>query len=191
MSNQRKQQLMQEALDETLSEEAQRELRALLSDDPEEAEQFNKLKQVDALLNTAPHERAPQRLALSIMARLAVTVQEQQQMRSQSEVNEASMQVALTLVTVATLPLMIGASYLLLNAMSNPDALDVVLQQVAALIYLVLDVMKVMMEEAQAVFATNPEAALALLALIPVTLLTLVKQVLGQDDEDDQPGEPA
>lgn len=101
------------------------------------------------------------------------------------------MQVALTLVTVATLPLMIGASYLLLNAMSNPDALDVVLQQVAALIYLVLDVMKVMMEEAQAVFATNPEAALALLALIPVTLLTLVKQVLGQDDEDDQPGEPA
>jgi hypothetical protein len=178
-SNERKRQLMQDALDDMLSSEEEQELAKLLQGDPGEADHFSRLKRVDDLLNTAPHERAPRRLAISIMARLAETVKEQHALREETQINEATMQVAMALVTVAALPLLVGASWLLLNALSSPETLQVVLQQVTALFILIIEVMKVMIDEARALFTTNPEAAMALLALIPVTLLTIVNQVLG------------
>jgi hypothetical protein len=181
-SNERKRQLMQEALDDMLSSEEEQELTRLLQSDPDEADHFSRLRRVDDLLSMAPHERAPRRLAISIMARLAETVQEQQALKEETQINEATMQVAMALVTVAALPLLVGASWLLLNALSSPETLQVVLQQVTALFILIIEVMKVMIDEARTLFTTNPEAAMALLALIPVTLLTIVNQVLGHEE---------
>ncbi len=187
MTDDRKIHLMHRALDEELTPEAERELSIILDEDSDNAAQFNRLRHVESLLRAAPHERAPERLALTIMARLAETVQEQQfkgKLNAQEvEINEAMMNVAISMVAVATMPLLMGASWMLLNAKSNPKTLDSVLQQVAALLILTLDVMQILLEEAEAAFHENPQAAMALLALIPPTLLTLVRYML--DDGDD------
>lgn len=186
MSDERKRQLMQEALDGLLSPEEQHELLLHMETNPDAAEHYSRLKQVDRMLATAPFERAPQRLALTIMARLAQTVKEQTQLDdSMPQLSEAAIQVAMQMVTVATLPLMVGASWLMLNAMTDPELIEMVLQQVAALMLLVIDVMRIIIDEALAVFEEDPEAAMALLTLIPITLLTLVKQILGADDDED------
>lgn len=185
--NNRKQQLMQDALDTRLSPEDQAELQAHLQSDPEAATEYTHLQRVDMLLREAPHERAPQRLALTIMARIAETVkkQEMQADGSADPLMEASINLAMQLVTVATLPVLVGASTLILNAQADPELIDALLQQVAGLMILVLDVLKVLLEEAEAVYAEDPEMALALLALIPPTLLALVQQVMGDEGESD------
>ena len=179
---------MQESLDDQLSPESERELNEHLARDPDAASRYSQLQRVDMMLRTAPHERAPERLAVTIMARLAQTIQEQQRAshKHQTEVTEATMQVAMQLVTVATLPLLVGAGYLLLNAHSNPETLEAVLLQVAAMLTMVIDTVTIMLDEAAAVFEENPEVAMAMLALIPVTLLTLVRQVLGIPDSEDE-----
>lgn len=181
-------QLMQEALDDVLTPEQQRELERILEHEPAAVREYDKLQQVENLLQTAPHERAPERLAMTIMARLGQTIMEMQAQadpEQDPELTEATMRVAIALVTVATLPLMVGASWMLLNAMTHPEAFEAVLAQVAALFMMVINVLEVMLEEAQAIYKSNPEVAMALLALIPLTLLALVKQVMGIDDDDD------
>ena len=74
MANERQKRLMQEALETAPPPEGQRELRQHLDRDAESTAEFSRLKQVDALLRTAPFERAPARLALGIMAKLAQAV---------------------------------------------------------------------------------------------------------------------
>ena len=74
----------------------------------------------------------------------------------------------------------------MLNSKSNPEAIEALLTQVYTLFVLVLDVMQVMLEEAQAAFEDDPETAMAILTLIPVTLLLLVRQVLGVADEKEE-----
>ncbi len=185
MSEDRRLQLMQESLDIQLEPEDERELASIL-EDAVHAREYTALQQMDNMLRSAPHERAPERLALTIMARLGETaMQTRTDIEQEPEVNEALLQVALSLVTAATLPLMVGASYLLINAMSNPEALESVLVQVAGLFLLVIDTVRVMLEKAQEAAAENPEAALAMITLIPMVLLELVKQVLGVEDEHD------
>lgn len=180
----RKQQLMQDALDTQLSPEEEAELNAHLQADPDAATEYDRLQRVDVLLREAPYERAPERLALTIMARIAQTVKQQEMLHAQADdpLMEASVNLAMQLVTVATLPVLVGASTLILSAQADPELIDAVLQQVAGLMILVLDVMHVLLEEAEAVYADDPELALALLALIPPTLLALVRQVMGEDE---------
>ncbi len=183
MTEDRKLRLMQDALDEVLTEQSQLELETVLDRDPDEAHRYNKLQRAEILLRSVKHERAPERLALTIMARLGETLMQEAEQEN-SPFTEASLQMAMTMVTVATLPLMIGASWLLLNAMANPEAFEAILLEVAALFTLMIDVMTIMLEQAQAEFEDNPEAAMALIALMPVALLTLVKQVLGVEEDE-------
>jgi anti-sigma factor RsiW len=178
--------LIVDALDGQLSPEQEAQLRKQLERDPQAALDFDAQQQIDSMLHRPPQERAPERLAETILARLAMVVQQQAQMNASPEMTEATMQVALALVTAATLPLVVGAAYLLLNARANPEALEAVLAQVASFFMLVIDIMKVMIAEAQAAFKTDPEAALALLTLIPLTLLALVKQIFGDDDDAEE-----
>lgn len=184
----RKNQLMQESLDGELSPEQQRELDTLL-DGAKERDEYDKLQVLDDMLRTAPHERAPQRLALKIMGRIAESVKAQHMREMDqdlSEMAEAVINVAMTTVTVATLPLLVGASWMMLNAQAKPEVAEDVLAKVTALFILTIDVIQVMLEEAQAAYdPENPEVAMAILTMIPSTLLLLVKQVLGLDDEDD------
>lgn len=183
MTDNRLENMMEDALSGELSQEEQLELQEILEQNPDEAKNFDSQLQVDALLARPPHERAPQRLALTIMARIAETARQRQ--TKLSELDEAMLNTAVQLVTVATLPMLVGASYLILNASADPELMDAVLQQIAALLMLVLDMMQVLLEEAQALYEDDPETAMSLLAFIPITLLQLVGQVLGLDDEDD------
>ena len=183
MTSERKHQLMQEALDDELSPAEKQEHLATLSADPEYAAQYDSLQQLDDLLRAVPHERAPERLALTIMARLAEALRAQRQIKY-PEITDAMMETAVQMVTVAALPLLVGAGWMLLNAQRDPEALEVVLVQVATLFMIVIDVIEIMIEEAEAAFEEDPEAAMALLAYIPIALLTLVGQVLGIEDEN-------
>jgi len=184
----RKNQLMQEALDGELSPEQQQELDAILDGDQERAE-YDKLQVLDDILRTAPHERAPQRLALKIMGRIAESVKAQQKHNMEAELTEiaeAVIDVAMTTVTVATLPLLVGASWLMLNAQARPEVAEDVLAKVTALFILTIDVIQVMLEEAEAAYdPENPEVSMAILTMIPSTLLLLVKQVMGLEDDDE------
>lgn len=181
--------LMQEAIDGELSQDAERELSLLLEENPEEAVQYDRLQQVDALLSSAPRERAPERLAVTIMARLSQVAKPHAKTKTQSAITEEMLQTAVQLVTVAALPMLVSAGWMLLNAQSDPEMLEVVLYHVAALLMITLDVMQVIMEKAQEVFPTDPELAMALLTLMPSVLLALVYEVLNIHDTDD-PDQP-
>lgn len=186
----RKQQLMQESLDGVLSPQEEHELQMQINEDPTTAGEYDRLQTVEEILREAPHERAPERLAMTIMARIAQTVKQQQTLYSESQdIVEASVDVAVQLVTVATLPMLVAASALILNAQADPELIDAVLQQVAMLMILVLDVMNVLLEQAEAAYAEDPELALALLAMIPPTLLALVSQLLLDENDADESAE--
>lgn len=188
MTDERLQHLMQDALDEVLSPQEQRELSRTLEVDEQAAEEFDQQQRVNDLLSRPPMERAPQRLAMTIMARIGALAREQQQEHSQQldEVTEASLQLAIQLVTVATMPLLAGASWMLINALADEEFMDDVFTQVAGLLILTLDTMRVLIEEAEAIAAEDPQTAMAILTLIPVTMLELVKIVLGEDDDEDE-----
>lgn len=176
----RKHQLMQESLDETLNPAALAELNLILAQNPQVADEYQRLQKVDELLRVAPFERAPRRLALTIMARIAQTVQEH--LQPTSEIDIATLQVAVQLVTVATLPLLVGAGYMLLNSQTDPQAIEVVFEQVMMMLIMVINVIEVMLDQAQEIAQDDPETALAMLSLLPTTLLTMVGEVLGIHD---------
>ena len=77
MSHERdpQQQMMQDAIDGQLSEEMARKLVDVLGSDQSAAREYDRLRRVDSLLKRAPQQRAPARLAATIMARLAQQVQ--------------------------------------------------------------------------------------------------------------------
>ena len=56
---------------------------------------------------------------------------------------------------------------------------------VAALMVIMMDVMGVVIERAQALYPEDPELALALLSLMPNLLLTLVEEILGISDAEE------
>jgi hypothetical protein len=186
MTSERKLQMMQDALDGELSPEAERELSTILETDTEGASQYNHLQQVEQLLQAAPHERAPERLAVTIMARIAQAAKAQPQAQTNPEITEEMMQTAMQLVTVAALPMLVGAGWMLLNAQTDPQLLESVLYHVSVLFLIMMDVMQVVIERAQALYVDDPELAIALLALMPNLLLALVEEVLGMNGQDEE-----
>ncbi len=185
MTNERTRQLMQEALDEALDAESNQELSTLLETNPDEAQAFDRLKQVDELLANAGmrHTRAPERLAVTIMARLAEAVKSEEEIEEFPEITEAMIQTAMQMVMAATMPLLIGAGWILLNAQSRPHVLEGVLYRVTTMFILVIDVMKVIIEEAEKAYDDDPQLAVAILSLIPAAMLILMGELLEDDDE--------
>ncbi|MCB9453967.1 MAG: hypothetical protein H6672_21245 [Anaerolineaceae bacterium] len=180
MSTERQKQLIQEALDDLLTPEAQQELAQELGDDVELSAAYERLKQVDRVLRNAPFEHAPQRLALNIMARLAKSVPE-----LKTRVSALALALGLTLVVVVLLPLLVAAGWLILSVMGNAAALSSALQQLTTLLTVVVGVLTVFIEKAQEMVASSPAAPAALLALIPVSIFWLTRNVMGKDSDSD------
>lgn len=178
--NRRTEQLMQEALDGALEPQQEAEFDQLLRHDPEQAKAYDAQQRVDNLLSYPPMERAPKRLGLAIMARIAQAMTAQSKGKP-SPLTEAQIRVAVQLVTVTTLPILSAAGYLLLNAQSNPKLLERLLTPVLALLVLVIDAMTIMLEQAEAVYEEDPELSLAILTLIPSMLLILTQEILARD----------
>lgn len=187
MTSEKQRRLMQEALDELLPQDLQQELDSYLDQDRDIESEFNQLRRVHNMLQAAPYERAPRRLAATIMARLAEGVKAGTQHQTQSSpyvhISQEIISVALALVTVATMPLLIAASWMVINAMADPALLTMVLYQIVGLLLMVLEVMEVFLDKAQEVAKNDPQMAMGLLSLIPVTLLTIVRYLL--DDPQD------
>jgi hypothetical protein len=164
--------LMQEALDNTLDLKMRQELWEYLDEHHTDAHYYTQLKQVDQMLKTAPHERAPARLAMTIMARLAEEVRAQAE-RS-PDLSRLALTLGLALVTVVMMPMLIAASWLVINAAANPMVLTGMIEHAVALLVVLIRALQILIKEAESLAATDPHAASAALSLVPLTLLGFV-----------------
>lgn len=171
MANERQRRLMQEALDDSLTPEGLQELYSGLDRDPSESANFHRLRQVDRMLRTAPFERAPQTLALRIMAQLAQGLSPQQLSRSSG----LALALGLTLVMLTLLPLMAGIGWLLLNVLGSAASLSAAIQQVAGLLAAVMNTLQAMVSSAQTVLETYPEMPVVMITTIPIALFWLLR----------------
>jgi hypothetical protein len=183
--------MMQESLDEVLSDEERAELFAMLDSDEDTSHEYNQLQRVDALMRSAPFERAPKRLAQAIMARVAESVQLQARLRANTSlsaenrrVHEELINLTVQLTSLVTTPLMIASSYAIMNHAASPLLFGKVLSQVVASMLVIMHILDVLVTRAEELADEDPEAALAVLALIPVLVLAIVRYVLAEEHAD-------
>jgi anti-sigma factor RsiW len=167
MANERNKRLMQEALDENLSPEMRAELLAHLDQDARDAEAFDRLKQVDRMLRTAPHERAPRRLAMSIMAKLAETLNPQQL----SRISGLALALGLALVAAVLIPLLVAVGWLVLMGMGSAAALSSAVSQLVAILSVGITLLEAVVQQIQAFMTANPGLPALMILLIPASVL--------------------
>jgi anti-sigma factor RsiW len=167
MANERNRRLMQEALDDNLSPEARQQLFEELNQNPNESAEYSRLRQVDAILRTAPFEHAPKRMALAIMARLAEGV------KRQPGISGLALALGLALVTLVATPLLLAAGWLALNAIASAAILGEILKQLVNLLTTLLGALQIFVNEAQTIVSTNPQAPALAAALVALALAGL------------------
>jgi anti-sigma factor RsiW len=170
---------MQERLDEELDEARARELVQHLESDAEAAEENQKLEQVHQLLDKAPPMRAPQRLAATIMARLTQTLKAQAMKKDLAPDVRLALMLSVSTVTVTMMPVMLAASYLVMNAWRNPKLLTQVIYRIIAMQAMMIDALVILMEEAEDLLQDDPELAPVAVSLIPVTLIGMLEAMEG------------
>ena len=166
----RQNRLMQEALDKNLPAEVLNDLYAQMDQSPADAAEFQRLKQVDRMLKAAPLERAPQALALKIMARLAEGLQPEQLRRSSG----LALALGLALVTLILTPLLAILGWMIISLISSAAALGALIGQVVNLLAVLMNSLDVLVRGAQDMLKAYPEAPV-LIGLIPIALFWLVR----------------
>ncbi len=175
MVNKRLMRDIQEALDGALSPEQQRKLFGELDKNEDAALAYDKLEAAEAALQRAPHVRAPERLATNIMSRLAEQMQAQAEMQELSESSTQALMLTLSLVSLIMMPMMVSTSWLVLNAQADPELLSTIIQRLLALLSIFIRALAVLLETVEEIVRENPEAATFAMALIPLTLLGLLR----------------
>jgi hypothetical protein len=174
--------LMHEKLDGVLSEELSEELFQHLSKDEQAAEEYARLESLDRLLSSAPPVRAPQRLAVTIMARLAKNIEMQAQLNKMPhEVRQLVMQ-SIMLSMVTMMPMMVGASWMVLNASANPIVLTRVMERMLGLMQVVIDAQLIILDEVQPYLTENPTLAAQILQLMPTMMISLLDHLKDKND---------
>jgi hypothetical protein len=163
-------QRMQEQLDGVLEKEQEAELYAYLARDEEAAQEYARLEQVATLFSRASHVRAPQRLAVTIMARLSQQLQREADMEEMPEEVKQAFLLCMSLVTLETMPMMVAASYLVLNVGHDPKLIGRVLEQTIALQVMVIDALVFLLKEVEYQLSRDPEKAAVTMSLIPIVL---------------------
>jgi hypothetical protein len=171
MADERQKRLMQEALDKRLSPEAYEKLRQQLDMDAESSAQFDNLTKLDAMLKSAPFERAPQRLALNIMAKIAEIARQ----KPLTSISGLALALGLALVTLVTLPLLVAGVTLFIGAVGSATALSALIQQIVNLLALVVAMLEAVVQGAQSVLANYPQAPALMLAVVPIILFWLLR----------------
>jgi len=182
MANERLMQHMQEALDGALSPELSEELWQELDHDEEAADQWQRLQSVDSMLASMPIQRAPDRLAVTIMARLAESVQAQAELEEMPEATRQALMLALAVVVLVMLPTMIAASWLVMQGIASPELLNQVLYEAIALLQMMVEALIILLDTVEYLIQQNPEMAVVATALIPIVLLGIVKYLQGDED---------
>lgn len=165
MANRRLKRLMQESLDEQIAVEERRELYSHLDADYADADEYRRLRQVDSLLRSTTLERAPASLAMSIMAKIAEGLQQP----NLSRLSGLALALALSLVTLALLPVLAGMGWLLLNAIGSASALTALTQGILDLVALVVAGFEGVVQQAQLLLAAYPYLPALILTLIPAS----------------------
>ena len=169
--------LMQESLDGHLNPQTLTELYEYLDQDPEAAREYARLEMVDHLLTTASSVRAPGRLAATIMARLAESLEAEAELHDMPEEIRQALMLSFSLVMVAMMPMMMAASYLVVNALADPEVLNRVLERTIALLVVLIDALVILLEEIEAMVHDDPQMATVAMALIPMTLLSILDYI--------------
>ena len=170
----RQQRMMQEAIDGQLSEEMARKLVEILGNDQSAAREYDRLQRVDSLLKRAPQQRAPARLAATIMARLAQRVQAATALSDLPPETQQVMMLCLSASMMAMMPMMEAASWLVLNARRDPELLSNVMIETIGWMTLVTDALIQLLEDAENRARSEPEIATATLALTPYLLRSML-----------------
>lgn len=166
----RQNRLMQEALDKNLPAEELSELYAQIDQSPADAAEFQRLKQVDRMLRAAPFERAPQGLALRVMARLAEGLQPEQLRRSSG----LALAVGLALVALILTPLLAVVGWLIVSTLTSATALTALIGQIVNLLALMLNALDALVRGAQQTLLAHPEAPV-LITLVPIAAFWLAR----------------
>lgn len=169
---------VQEALDAQLSAQQQADLRRELDSDRETATAASRLERVHEMLSAAPRERAPERLAGRLMARVASMMTKQK--KQKWPIPKAAISAAIALANAATLPLMTGAAWLMIHAAARPELAKTVLPRMIMTHLMMIEVMVEVLRQAESVAADDPETAAAILRLLPDALRTL-NEALDED----------
>jgi anti-sigma factor RsiW len=162
---------MQEALDETLETERERELLAQIDDDVSAADEYTRLKRVDAMLREAPQERAPQAMAQSVMAKLAQSLNPQRL----SRISGLALAISLSLVTLIITPVLIAAGLAAAGALGSAAALVGLIRGVVLLSNTSVAVLERSITALQAFLSAYPHIPLLMIALIPLALFLLIR----------------
>ena len=174
MSEEQRQDKMQEAIDGQLSDEMPRQLFDMLARDPAAAGEYDRLQRVDALFKRASHRRAPARLAATIMARLAKHVEAETQLDDLPPETQKALMLSLSASMLAMMPLMEAAAWLVLHAQRDPELLGEVMIRTVGWMSLVTNALILLLEDAENLARSQPEVAAAALALTPYMLVSLL-----------------
>jgi len=177
--------LIQENLDGALDADSAEELLQLLAQDEQVAEENAQLEQVHHVLSNAPHVRAPQRLAATIMARLAQRIEAQANLQELPAEMKLALMMSMSVVQMAMMPVLLAASYMVVNYKQNPAILSRIIQRVIALQVMMIDALVVLLEEVERMIEKDPESAPVAMSLIPVALLGMLDYIQNETDEMD------
>ncbi|MDQ7025997.1 MAG: hypothetical protein Q9P44_10610 [Anaerolineae bacterium] len=169
--------MMQEKLDGALDAETAEELWQFLAEDEQAAQENTQLEQVHQALATAPHVRAPQRLAATIMARLAKTIEAQSNMQELPAEIKLALMMSMSIVQVAMMPVVLAATYMVVNYTRNPAVLSHVIQRVIALQIMMIDALVILLGEVEQMIEKDPESAPVAMSLIPVALMGMLDYI--------------
>ena len=186
MANERQKRLMQEALDEQIELEARQRLFQEMEDDPQSSAEYQRLREVDRLLRSAPFERAPKTLALSIMAKLAEGLKQPQL----SQLSGLALAIALSIMTVVMIPLLVGISTLFLSAIGSAAALTGLLQVVGKMLALVMAGLDTLVSGAQGFLAAYPQTPALMVTLVPVLVFWVARLNNSGTSDSDDPSQP-
>lgn len=180
--SERLRQRMQESLDGALSEAMKADLMASLARDREAAAEYDRLAQVDKLLTQAPTVRAPQRLAASIMARLAETVARQAKLDALPEEVQRAVMLSLSMILNSLRPALVAASWLVLNAQRDPAILAEVVLSSLGMMKITIDALLMVLDEVERLLEDDPKRAVLGAALIPSLLLAMLDMLEAAED---------
>jgi len=174
---------MQEKLDGVLAEEKENLLAETLQRDEKAADEYARLEQIDRALTRAPMLRASNRLAATIMARLAEQLQMEAEIDQLPEDVRQAFLISLSLVSLTTMPMMVASSWMLLNR-RDTKALQHSIETAIALEVLLIRSLIFLLQEVEQHIERDPKKAQFILSALPVVfagmLETLVPKSLAQ-----------
>jgi len=167
--------LMQERLDGNLDAQQDAELREYLDTEPEAAEKAAALETVHDMLLRSPIMRAPDRLAATIMARLAQAVAEQAELQDMPLALQQALLLSSSMVILNMMPVMVASSYMVINAMAQPRLLTDTIARTVSMMVMMIDAMSIVVEEMENLVREDPRSAPIAASLLPTVMMGMLE----------------